>query len=112
MKAEYDFSRGVRGKYAARFPRDPVFVQFDPDISALLDGPGDLGQRLRSLLPRVAKGRRGPKPRVVRTIVFSADEYKSLKPLLTRLGGRVTAMMTAAPEQAAANPSPRRRKAG
>ena len=33
MKSEYDFSRGVRGKYAKRVRHDCVTVSIDPELS-------------------------------------------------------------------------------
>ena len=34
MRPEYDFSKGVRGKYAARFARGSKVVVLDPDVAA------------------------------------------------------------------------------
>ena len=34
MRAEYDFSGGVRGKYAARFAQGSNVVVLDPDVAA------------------------------------------------------------------------------
>lgn len=90
MKAEYDFSKATRGKFIGRFPPDPVYVQFDPEVTALLDGPGDLGDRLRSLAGKRPGGRRSAKPRMVRTLVFSEAEFRVLESVLKRIGGRVT----------------------
>ena len=33
MLPEYDFSGGVRGKYAARFTTDTIMVVLDPDVA-------------------------------------------------------------------------------
>jgi hypothetical protein len=34
MREEYDFSRGIRGKYAARFAEQSNVVVLDPDVAA------------------------------------------------------------------------------
>jgi len=34
MRPEYDFSKGVRGKYAARFAKGSKVVVLDPDVAA------------------------------------------------------------------------------
>lgn len=34
MRDEYDFSSGIRGKYAERFKRGSNVVVFDPDVAA------------------------------------------------------------------------------
>lgn len=84
MKCNYDFTNGIRGKFVGRIAADAVFVQFDPDVSELLGGDGDLAARLRSLARlRRRKGGR----RVVRSIAISPAEYRALRPVLERLGG-------------------------
>jgi hypothetical protein len=35
MLPEYDFSRGVRGKYANRFAEGTIMVVLDPDVAEL-----------------------------------------------------------------------------
>jgi len=35
MLPEYDFSRGVRGKYADRFTKETIMVVLDPDVAAI-----------------------------------------------------------------------------
>ena len=83
MKKEYDFSRAVKGRFADSIPRGAVFVKFGPDVSALFDATGSLDERLHLL---VSKRRR---PKVVQIVALSRDEFASLKPLITRLGGEV-----------------------
>ena len=34
MRDEYDFSKGVRGKYAARYAKGSNVVVLDPDVAA------------------------------------------------------------------------------
>ncbi len=106
MRNEYDFTDAPRGKFAARVGRDAVFVTFDPDVSALLDGPGSLADRLRALLARSSRARRR-RPGLVRSIALSPGEYKALRPILERIGGRVDT-----PSPGVARGASRRRKAG
>jgi hypothetical protein len=35
MRPEYDFSQGIRGKYASRFPKDTIAVVLDPDVAEI-----------------------------------------------------------------------------
>lgn len=35
MRDEYDFSRGVRGRYAARVAKGTNIVRLDPDVAAI-----------------------------------------------------------------------------
>lgn len=83
MKANYDFSKGVRGKFAGTIPADAVFVTFDAQVSALF-GEGSLTERLRAA---GAKGRSAQ--RMIQSIALSRREYTRLRPLLERLGGKV-----------------------
>lgn len=39
MRPEYDFSSGVRGKYASRFPEGCTVVVLDPDVAELFKEP-------------------------------------------------------------------------
>jgi hypothetical protein len=49
MRAEYDFSGGVRGKYAGRFAREQVMVVLDPDVSAVFSDSKIVNDTLRPL---------------------------------------------------------------
>lgn len=49
MSREYDFSKGVRGKYAARFARMKLKVMLDPDVAAALPTSDAVNQALRPL---------------------------------------------------------------
>jgi hypothetical protein len=53
MRPEYDFSDGVRGKYAARFEQGSNVVVLPPDLTAEFPTPQDVHAALR----RVARGR-------------------------------------------------------
>ena len=49
MLPEYDFSRGVRGKYANRFTRDTIMVVLDPDVAAIFPDGKSVNTALRAL---------------------------------------------------------------
>ena len=48
MLPEYDFSRGVRGKYAERFA-DTIMVVLDPDVAAIFPDRKSVNTALRAL---------------------------------------------------------------
>ena len=49
MLPEYDFSGGVRGKYASRFAKDSIMVVLDPDVAEVFPDPESVNKALRSL---------------------------------------------------------------
>src|SRR5712692_8140332 len=49
MLREYDFSGGVRGKYASRFAKGTVMVVLDPDVAEVFPDPGSVNKALRAL---------------------------------------------------------------
>ncbi len=49
MLTEYDFSRGVRGKYADRFTKDTIMVVLDPDVAAIFPDRKSVNTALRAL---------------------------------------------------------------
>ncbi|MBI4458821.1 MAG: hypothetical protein HY648_02025 [Acidobacteria bacterium] len=49
MLPEYDFSGGVRGKYASRFAKDTIMVVLDPDVAEVFSDPNSVNKALRSL---------------------------------------------------------------
>ena len=49
MLPEYDFSGGVRGKYAGRFAKDTIMVVLDPDVAEVFPDPESVNKALRSL---------------------------------------------------------------
>ncbi len=55
MREEYDFSRGVRGKYAKRFARGSNVVVLDPDVAALFPTSKDVNKALRALADLAAR---------------------------------------------------------
>lgn len=58
MDDEYDFPRGVRGKYAARFREGSNVVVLDPDVVAEFPTPEEVHETLRRVARRRARRRR------------------------------------------------------
>ncbi|MCI0682511.1 MAG: hypothetical protein L0Y71_10425 [Gemmataceae bacterium] len=54
MLDEYDFSEGVRGKYAKRYAQGTNVVVLDPDIAAAFPNAKAVNDALRALL-RIAR---------------------------------------------------------
>ncbi len=46
---EYDFSKGVRGKYADRFARGSIAVVLDPDVAEVFPNAESVNKALRAL---------------------------------------------------------------
>lgn len=49
MRAEYDFSGGVRGKYAERYARGTNVVLLDPDVAEVFRDQASVNRALRAL---------------------------------------------------------------
>jgi hypothetical protein len=49
MRKEYDFSKGVKGKYAAKYKAGTNIVLLDPDIAKIFKSPKLVNEALRSL---------------------------------------------------------------
>ncbi len=49
MREYYDFSGGVRGKYAARYAEGVNLVRLDPDVAALFPDDAAVNEALRAL---------------------------------------------------------------
>jgi hypothetical protein len=49
MRKEYDFNKGVRGKYAKRYKEGTNVVLLDPDVAEVFKTPLSVNQALRSL---------------------------------------------------------------
>ncbi len=56
MRPEYDFSKGVRGKYAKKFAEGTNLVLLDPDVSKLFPDSKSVNDALR-LLGKIAKAK-------------------------------------------------------
>ena len=63
MLPEYDFPRGVRGKYAGRFAKGTIMVVLDPDVARLFPDPKSVNKALRALghMIRELPQREGPR---------------------------------------------------
>ncbi len=49
MREEYDFSQGVRGKYAERFSKGSNVIVLDPDVAEVFGDPRAVNDALRTL---------------------------------------------------------------
>ena len=60
MRAEYDFSKGVRNKYAGRIARTTTIVLLEPDVAKVFDTSEAVNSALRALaaIPRPRKRKR------------------------------------------------------
>jgi len=50
MREEYDFSGGVRGKYAARYAQGTNLVRLDPDVARVFPDSAAVNDALRALV--------------------------------------------------------------
>ncbi|MEI6652485.1 MAG: hypothetical protein WCL42_07915 [Chlorobiaceae bacterium] len=55
MLEEYDFSKGVRGKYTARYSEGTNVVVIDPDVAKYFPDHDSVNEALRSLLSIVKR---------------------------------------------------------
>jgi hypothetical protein len=53
MLEEYDFSKGVRGKYATRYREGSNVLVLDPDVAKVFHDPYCINQALRALAESV-----------------------------------------------------------
>ena len=49
LRPEYDFSRGVRGKHAARYAAGTNVVVLEPDVASAFPTANDVNEALRAL---------------------------------------------------------------
>lgn len=64
MRSEYDFSHGVRGKYAKRYAEGTNVVVLDPDVSAVFSDSASVNRALRALAEVIhdqSSSKRAPK---------------------------------------------------
>jgi hypothetical protein len=57
MRSEYDFSQGVRGKYAKRFSEGTNLVLLDPDVAIEFPSAAAVNKALREVLKSRSKRR-------------------------------------------------------
>ena len=50
MRAEYDFSKGVRGKYLERFRKGTNLVLLEPDVARVFKSSAAVNEALRALV--------------------------------------------------------------
>ncbi|MFL6195616.1 MAG: hypothetical protein ACJ75H_15675 [Thermoanaerobaculia bacterium] len=55
MRDNYDFSQGVRGKYASRFAEGSRMVVLDPDVAAAFSDANAVNEALRGLIQQGTK---------------------------------------------------------
>ena len=55
MLEEYDFSKGIRGKYAARYAEGTNVVVIEPDVAKIFPEHNSVNQALRSLAEIIKK---------------------------------------------------------
>ena len=64
MRAEYDFSGGVRGKYAKRYAQGSNIVVLEPDVAEAFPTARAVNTALRKLLREsLSRPRRASRPR-------------------------------------------------
>ncbi len=51
MLKEYDFSKGIRGKYAERFNKGANVIVIDPDVAEYFSDSKAINDALRSIIP-------------------------------------------------------------
>lgn len=64
MRDEYDFSKGIRGRYAARYKEGCNVVLLEPDVAEAFPDSRSVNRMLRALIQLANKRtrRRGRKP--------------------------------------------------
>jgi len=58
MRAEYDFSKGIRGKYAKQYAEGTNVVVLEPDIAREFPTAESVNEALRSLIPVITSHRK------------------------------------------------------
>ena len=60
MRAEYDFSRGVRGKHFRRYQRGANVVVLEPDVAKIFPTAGAVNDSLRALARIIRRQEKAP----------------------------------------------------
>jgi hypothetical protein len=55
MREEYDFSKGVRGKYAERFKEGANFLLLQPDVAKAFPDAKSVNEALHTLISKPQK---------------------------------------------------------
>jgi hypothetical protein len=61
MRTEYDFSRGVRGKYAKRYAEGSNLILIDPDLLGVFPDSESVNEALHALAGIIRKRSAGTK---------------------------------------------------
>lgn len=67
MLEEYDFSKGIQGKYAKKYSEGTNIVVIDPDVAKFFPDHDSVNQALRSLAEIIRKQKRTPNKSLQRT---------------------------------------------
>ena len=62
MLDEYDFSQGVRGKYAKRYAEGTNVIVLDPDVAAVFSDAASVNEALRVLVKIARKNGKKASP--------------------------------------------------
>jgi hypothetical protein len=65
IRSEYDFSRGVRGKYSLQFRRGANLVLLEPEVAEFFSDSAAVNDALKALI-EIAKRGRKPKQRATK----------------------------------------------
>ena len=60
MLDEYDFSKGVRGKYAQRYYADKNLIRLDDDVAEMFPDAKSVNEALRALGKIIAEHQKEP----------------------------------------------------
>ena len=60
MRAEYDFSNGVRGKYARRYAQGTNVVVLEPDVARVFPSARAVNRSLRALASIIRHHKNSP----------------------------------------------------
>ena len=67
MLEEYDFSKGIQGKYAKKYNEGTNVVVIDPDVAKFFPDHDSVNEALRSLTEIIKKQKRTPNKSLLRT---------------------------------------------
>ena len=65
MRPEYDFSKGVRGKHAARYADGTNVVVIEPDVAAEFPTAQEVNEKLRAVAQLLRQRRKSMKRKSV-----------------------------------------------
>ncbi len=68
MLEEYDFSKGIQGKYAKKYNEGTNVVVIDPDVAKFFPDHDSVNEALRSLTEIIKRQKRTPVKSLQRTV--------------------------------------------